>query len=98
MLTEALALIESEQRNSPCRPFDNRSADNGPFLVIHKADQADDFRDRHFALILYLLRTHLRPSHRRQILSIGLMTMKPISRRTLTCLLYTSDAADDLLC
>lgn len=25
---------------------------------------ADDFRDRQFALILYLLRTHLRPSHR----------------------------------
>jgi hypothetical protein len=50
-----LALIEGEQRDCSRRAVDQRPTDNGPFLVIHKVDQPDDFRDGHFTLTLWLL-------------------------------------------
>jgi hypothetical protein len=38
-----------------------KAGDNGPVLINHKVCQADAFRDRHFALILSLLRAHVWP-------------------------------------
>ncbi|MEP6534592.1 MAG: hypothetical protein ABJF23_04700 [Bryobacteraceae bacterium] len=59
MLRQALAIIECEQRDSPCLSFDNRPADNGTILIIYEIFYADDFRDGHLALVRSRLRAHL---------------------------------------
>jgi hypothetical protein len=50
IFTQALSLIESEKRNGCRRAVNQRPADNRSFLVIHKVDQADDFRDMNYPI------------------------------------------------
>jgi len=53
MLAQTLGLVEGEQRDSPCRPANQRPTDNCVGLVVDKAGQglcALKLGVRHFAM------------------------------------------------
>jgi hypothetical protein len=51
VLTEALAIIESEERDVAGGALDQGAADNGAILVVDEVDHANDFGGGHFAFI-----------------------------------------------
>ena len=51
VFAEALAIIESEERDGAGGAFDQDATDNGAVLVIDEVDHADDFGGGHFAFV-----------------------------------------------